>query len=306
MARYVVSRILQAVVVVWIVITLVFVVVRLTPGDAARNIGGPDATKEQLEEIRDQLGLNDSIPQQYVSYLGRILRGDFRDSIKYQEPAMSMVMDRFPNTLKLAVIAFVISVGIGGLIGVGSALRPGGIIDRFGKLFAVFGQAMPSFWVGLLGILIFAVKLGWLPAAGMGSWKTYILPGFTLGWFSMAAMMRLTRSAMLDVLETDFVKMLRIKGLPMRNVVFKHALRNASIPILTLASLQLVAFLSGSVVVETVFAWPGVGKLMTESVTARDYTVVQAGAFLICTTLVGVNLLVDLTYAVIDPRIRYA
>jgi peptide/nickel transport system permease protein len=154
--------------------------------------------------------------------------------------------------------------------------------------------------------MIFAVRLDWLPAAGQGDWKTYILPGFTLGWFSMAAMMRLTRSAMLDVLETDFIRMLRVKGLNTRSIVFRHALRNAAIPILTLASLQLVAFLSGSVVVETVFAWPGVGKLMVESVGSRDYTVVQAGAFFISVTLVCVNLLVDLTYAYIDPRIRYA
>jgi ABC-type dipeptide/oligopeptide/nickel transport system permease component len=306
MTRYIFYRVIQAIVVIWIVATLVFVIVRLTPGDAAQQIAGPDASREQIELVRGELGLNDSLWKQYSDYMTRAVRGDFRDSLRFKEPAMGMVMERFPATLKLAALAFVISVGLGGLIGVGSALRPGGAVDRFGKYFAILGQSMPSFWVGLLFILLFAVRFGVLPAAGYGDWKHYILPAATLGWFSMAAMMRLTRSAMLDVLDTDYVKLLRIKGLSMKKIVFKHALRNAAIPILTLASLQLVAFLSGSVVVETIFAWPGVGRLMVESVTARDYTVVQAATFLISVTLVTVNLLVDLTYAYIDPRIRYS
>lgn len=306
MARYVVSRLVQAAVVVWIVTTFVFLLVRLTPGDAAQVLAGPSAPQDEIAALRKQLGLDQSLGEQYVDYMSRVVRGDFRDSLRFREPAMGLVLERFPNTLKLAAIALFISVGIGGLIGIGSAIKPGGLVDNGGKLFAILGQSMPTFWIGLLGILIFAVKLSWLPAAGPGDWKHYILPSATLGWFSMAAMVRLTRSAMLDVLESDSVKFLRIKGLNERAVILKHALRNAAIPVLTLAGLQFVAFLSGSVVVETIFGWPGSGKLMVESVGARDYTVVQAGAFFISIVLVFVNLLVDLTYGYIDPRIRYA
>lgn len=305
MTRYVVNRVLQAFVVVWIVTTLVFVLVRLTPGDAAQVLAGPSAPQEEIDSLRGQLGLDQSLGAQYVDYMSRVVRGDFRQSLRFRQSAMGLVLERFPNTLKLAGIALVISVGVGGLIGVGSAIRPGGWVDRGGKFFAILGQSMPTFWIGLLGILIFAVKLRWLPAAGPGGWKNYILPSVTLGWFSMAAMVRLTRSAMLDVLESDSVKFLRIKGLRERDIIFKHALRNAAIPILTLAGLQFVAFLSGSVVVETIFGWPGSGKLLVESVNARDYTVVQAGTFFISIVLVLVNLGIDLTYGFIDPRIRF-
>jgi peptide/nickel transport system permease protein len=306
MARYIASRLIQAIIVVWIVATFVFFLLRLAPGDPAVLLAGLDADPTVIEQTRERFGLNDPLAEQYVRFLGEAAQGDFRDSVRTNQPALDLVIDKFPATLKLALISFVISVGLGGLIGVASAVWPGGPVDRFGKLFAVLGQSMPTFWIGLLFILLFSVELGWLPTAGDATWKHYILPAATLGWFSMAAMMRLTRSAMLDVLESDHVKMLRIKGLPERSVIMKHALRNASIPVLTLASLQLVAFLSGSVVVETIFGWPGVGRLMVDSVTARDYTVIQAATFLISVLLVLVNLVVDLSYAYIDPRIRYA
>lgn len=305
MARYVASRLVQAVIVVWIVATLVFLIVRLTPGDAAQQIAGPDASLETIELIRIELGLDDPLLVQYGDYMVRVVQGDFRDSLRLQQPSMGVVLERFPATLSVAFLALLLSVGGGGLIGIGSAMRPGGFVDRFGKAFAILGQSIPTFWAGMLFIFLFAVTLGVLPVAGTGTWKHYILPSVTLGWFSMAAMVRLTRSSMLDALDSDFVKLLRIKGLSNRSIVFKHALRNALIPVLTLASLQMVAFLSGSVVVEAVFNWPGVGKLMVDSVHARDYTVVQAATFLLALTLVIVNLIVDLTYAYIDPRIRY-
>ena len=307
MGAYILNRLFQAAIVIWLVATIVFVIVRLTPGDAAQTIAGTDASREQIEQIREELGLNDSIPVQYVRYLGRAVRLDFQDSLRFRtETAMGLVMQKFPNTMRLALVAFVVSVGFGLLIGVGSATRPGGFVDRFGKMFAILGQSMPPFWVGLLLILGFSVELGWLPTAGLGGWKTYVLPSVTLAWFSMAAVARLTRSAMLDVLDSDYIKLLRTKGLRERHVIYKHALKNASIPILTLASLQLVAFLSGAVVVETIFQWPGLGRLLADSVFARDYTVVQAGVFLISLLLVLLNLAVDLTYAYIDPRIKYA
>ncbi|MCC7364114.1 MAG: ABC transporter permease [Dehalococcoidia bacterium] len=306
MARYIVSRLIQAVIVVWIVTTFVFLLVRFTPGNAAQVMAGASASQEEIELLEIELGLDKPVLEQYADYMSRVVRGDFRDSLRFREPALGLVIERFPATLKLAALAFLISVGLGGLIGIFSAVRPGGVVDQFGRFFAVLGQSIPTFAIGIFGILIFSVKLGWLPVAGPGDWKHYILPSVTLGWFSMAAMVRLTRSAMLDVLESESVKFLRIKGLPERLVIFKHGLRNAAIPILTLASLQFVAFLSGSVVVEQIFGWPGTGKLLVESVTARDYTVVQAGTFFISVTLVVINLLVDLAYGYIDPRIRYA
>ncbi|OAI41541.1 hypothetical protein AYO38_00470 [bacterium SCGC AG-212-C10] len=306
MARYVISRVIQAIIVIWIVTTFVFLLVRLTPGNAAQVFAGPSATQEQIDLLHKELGLDDPIGKQYVEYMSRVVRGDFRDSLAQREPALPLVLHRFPATLKLAALAFLISVGFGGLLGVLSALYPGSPIDHFGRFFAVLGQSMPTFWIAILAILIFSVKLRWLPVAGTGDWKHYILPASTLGWFSMAAMVRLTRSAMLDVMESDSVKFLRIKGLSERKIVLKHALRNAAIPLLTLASLQFVAFLSGSVVVEQIFNWPGSGKLLVESVRGRDYTVVQAGTFFISFVIVTVNLLVDLTYGYIDPRIRHS
>lgn len=305
MTNYIAGRLLQAVVVVWFVASIVFIVVRLTPGDAARQLAGPDATQETVDDLNRQLGLDRPLPEQYVSFLTDALQGDLSRSLRLNEPALDVVMDRAPATLRLAAVGMLISVGLGGLIGVLSATRPRGFVDRFGKLFAILGQSMPTFWIGLLGILFFSVQLGWLPTSGTGSWKHYILPAATLGWFSMAAMVRLTRSAMLDVLESDYVRLLRIKGLSRRSIIYKHALRNAAIPVLTLASLQLIGFLSGSVVVETIFAWPGVGRLMIDSINNRDYTIVQAVTLLISVSLVLINLLVDISYAFLDPRIKY-
>jgi len=291
--------------VIWIVASIVFVVVRLTPGDAARQLAGPDANEATVEDLRHQLGLDQALYRQYVEFLSGVARADFKDSLRFREPAFGLVMDRLPATIRLALVAFIISAGIGGMLGVLSAARPGSIIDRAGRLFAILGQSMPTFWIGILFIMIFAVRLGWLPTSGTGTWRHYILPAATLGWFSMAAMFRLTRSAMLDVLASDYIRLTRIKGLSERQILFKHALKNASLPVLTLASLQLIAFMSGSVVVETIFAWPGAGKLMIDSIAARDYTVVQAVTLVMSIMLVLVNLSVDLL-AVIDPRIRYS
>lgn len=305
MARYIAGRVAQAAVVIWIVASIVFVIVRLTPGDAAQQIAGPDASEATIQEIRHQLGIDRPIYRQYFTFLGQAARGDFNRSLRLNDSALSVVLDRAPATAKLAAVALTISVGLGGLVGVLAAMSPGGLVDRTGKAVAVLGQAMPTFWIGLLLIMFFAVRLNWLPTSGTGTWKHYILPGITIGWFSMAAMVRLTRSAMLDVLSSDYVRLLKIKGLSRRSIVFKHALRNAAIPVLTLASLQLVAFLSGSVVVESIFAWPGVGRLLVDAITQRDYTVVQAATLFISVTLVLVNLCVDLLYAVLDPRIKY-
>ena len=304
MGRYISGRLVQAAIVVWIVATFVFVLVRLTPGDPAIRIAGPDADLATVERIRENLGLNDSIATQYVRYLGDAVQGDFGDSTRFAQGAMELAWDRFPATLELAFAAFLISATLGIALGLVSATWPGSVADHAGKSFAVVGQSMPTFWIGLLLILIFSVNLRILPTAGTGSWRHFILPAVTLGWFSMTAMLRLTRSAMLDEVSRDYMKLLRAKGLSERRIMLRHALRNASIPIFTMAGLQFAIFLSGSVVVETVFAWPGVGRLMVESVAERDYPVVQAATFLVAITLVLLNLFVDLSYGWLDPRVR--
>jgi len=305
MATYIVNRLIQAAVVIWIVVTVVFFLVRLSPGDPALQLAGPDADKQTIDLFRQQLGLRHSLPAQYGTFVSRVVELDFGKSLRFGDPALRLVLRRFPATLRLTLLAFAISVGIGGLVGIASAVRPGGLVDTVGKFLAILGQSFPSFWIGLLLILLFSVRLRWLPTAGDDGFSHYVLPAITLGWFSMAAMVRVTRSAMVDSLDSEYVRMLRAKGLSEKSIVYKHALRNASIVILTLASLQFATFLSASVLVETIFAWPGVGRLMVESVRARDYTVVQSATFVLSTLLVLVNMLVDLSYTYIDPRIRY-
>jgi peptide/nickel transport system permease protein len=233
------------------------------------------------------------------------MRGDFGVSIYWGEPTLKIFIERFGATLQLASFAMVISASIGISIGVLSAKNPGGKIDRFGRAFALAGQSMPTFWVGIMLILIFAVALRLLPTSGTGGLQHLILPGFTLGWYSMAAFTRLSRSSMLNVLDSDFIKMCRIKGLPERLVVWKHAAKNASLPVLTLFGVQFVQFLSGSLVTETVFAWPGVGRLAVWSVYNRDYPVVQTIVVIVSSGYLFVNLFIDILYAYIDPRIRY-
>jgi peptide/nickel transport system permease protein len=218
---------------------------------------------------------------------------------------MTLIKERFPATLQLVACGLLISWTFGILVGMLSAIKPNGFVDRFGKIFAMLGQAMPNFWIGILFILLFAVTLGWLPTSGRGGLKHLIMPSFTLGWFTMAAMTRMTRSSMLDVLDSEFIKMTRIKGLTEILVIGKHALKNAIIPVLTLGALQLVILLSGAVITETIFSWPGMGRLMVDAVFTRDYPLVQACVLVSSTLFVATNLIVDLVYGYVDPRIRY-
>lgn len=305
MLRYIGIRLVQAVVVVWLVATLVFVITRMTPGDPFSQVGGPDVSQEFIDGLRKEAGLDLPLPRQYVHFLQNAATGDFGRSIRFREPAMNRIRATLPNTIQLAAVAFTLTLIVGLPIGILSAYNTGGFVDRFGRLFAVLGQSMPTFWVGIVMILIFSVQLGWLPTSGKGSASQFIMPAVSLAWFSLAAVTRLSRSAMLDVMERDYIKFLRVKGLPERQVLWKHALRNAAVPVITLMSLQLVAFLSGSVVVETIFAWPGLGRLLVDSVFSRDYPMIEAGTILISTMLVLMNLVVDITYAYVDPRIRY-
>jgi peptide/nickel transport system permease protein len=305
MWRYVSIRLGQALLTVFVVLAIVFTVARMT-GDPVTLFAPIDATQADIDRIKRELGLSDPIPVQFGRFLGGAVQGDFGHSFRTNQPAMREVLERVPATLQLALAALLVSVAIGVPLGVLSAIGKDGPVDRFGKVFALVGQAMPNFWLGLMLIFIFAVQLRWLPTGGRGGIQHMILPAITLGSFTSAALMRLTRSSMLTVLDSEYVTMARAKGLSRSTVVVKHALRNALLPVVTIIGLQVGRLIAGAVIVETIFAWPGMGRLSIQAINSSDYPVVQAAIILTATCIVLANLAVDLLYAVIDPRIRYA
>lgn len=305
MARYFLQRVGQSVITIWGISIVVFLLAHFS-GDPLLLLVPPEATTAEVEQIRQSYGLDRSLPEQYVSYMRGVLRGDFGTSLRFGEPTLPLVLERVPASLKLAVAAIAISLSLGLTIGVLSAAKPGGFIDRFGKAFAMLGQSVPVFWLGIMLILIFAVRLQVLPTSGEGGWKHIILPAVTLGWYSTSAITRITRSAMLDVLDADYIRLATIKGLHPFRIITKHALRNAAIPIVTLASLQFIALVNGAVVTETIFAWPGMGRLTVDAVFARDFPLVQTAVFVASVLFVITNLGVDLLYGILNPRISYA
>jgi peptide/nickel transport system permease protein len=282
----------------------IFVFVRVT-GDPAVLLAEPGASTDDLAAIRQQFGLDQPLWVQYGSFLAHLGRGDFGQSFYYRTDVFELYRSRLPYSLLLASVAMLFSLVIGIPTGVIAAVRVNGWWDSAGKLFALLGLSLPSFWVGLLMILFFSVYLGWLPSSGSGTAAHVLMPAFALGWYFAAAHMRLTRSSMLEVLGSEYVKLARIKGLPEALVIAKHALKNALIPVLTLAGINLVLMINVAIVVETVFAWPGIGRLLYEGIAFRDFPIVQAIVLLGGAMIVVVNLLVDVLYAVIDPRIRY-
>jgi peptide/nickel transport system permease protein len=282
----------------------IFLVVRLT-GDPAVLLVEPGASAQDFAALRQQLGLDRPLTVQYVSFMTSLLRGDFGKSFYYRTPVLDLYLQRLPYSLELAGAAMFFSLLIGIPSGIMAAVRVNGWWDGAGKLFALLGLSLPSFWVGLLLILFFSVYLGWLPSSGSGTPWHLVMPAVALGWYFAAAHMRMTRSSMLEVLGSDYVKLARLKGLPERLVIAKHAFKNALIPVLTLAGVNLVIMVNVAVVVETVFAWPGVGRLLYEGIAFRDFPVVQATILLGGALIVVVNFCVDCLYAVIDPRIRY-
>lgn len=304
MFGYIASRIFQAILALWFIASLVFVLSRAA-GDPAElftaNMAAPEA--EQL--MRERLGLDQPLYKQYVIYMGQLIQGDLGTSARSSVPVVQILKERMPATFSLALISILIAVVVSIPLGVLSAIYRDGLIDWVAKVVAFLGQSMPSFWLGLMLILVFAVLLGWVAPAGRLGIPSYILPGFTLGWAAMAGIVRLMRSSMLDVLDSDYVTMARAKGLPEVIVIGKHALRNALIPVITYASLILGAFMNGSVVVESVFAWPGIGRVALHSVLGRDFPVVQGVVIVFGSFFIIINLIVDILYAFIDPRIKY-
>jgi len=303
--RFLLSRILQALVTLWLLTMVAFVMTRLT-GDPLDVLLDARATEDDRTAMASVLGLDRPLPVQYAIYLGHAVLGNFGDSFKTRRPALTMVMERLPLTLELGTTAFLVSLVIAVPIGVISAVRRDTSVDVLGKVIALLGQSFPTFWLGLMLILLFAVTLEWLPASGAGGPAHLVLPSITLGWFTVAGIMRLVRSAMLDTLGQEYVVTARAKGLRESGVVWKHALRNALIPPLTYAGLIFVGLLAGAVVTETVYAWPGVGQLVIESVAFRDFPVIQVILLLFGVMYVGMNLVIDLLYIWIDPRIGLA
>jgi peptide/nickel transport system permease protein len=305
MHKYIVRRFFQSLLALLVLSMLIFLMSRMT-GDPTMLMLPDDASREDMARLRQALGLDRPLPIQYWVFLRNAVQGDFGRSIKGQMPVIDMIKERLPNSIKLAAVALCIAVLLAFPLGVVAAVKKDTALDTVANIVAVLGQSLPQFWVGIVLIQIFAVRLRWLPVAGVGSVAHYVLPAFTLGWFVVAGMMRLLRSSMLDVLGSEFVKLARIKGLPGRKVIWKHALRNALIPVLTFGAIYLAILVTGAILVETVFAWPGIGQLIYQGIVFRDFPVVQAVVLLTAAIVIAVNLLVDITYAYIDPRIRYS
>jgi peptide/nickel transport system permease protein len=307
MGRYIVNRVVQGVITMWLVTLGVFALMRMT-GDPVSFLLPPDATKEDRQHIMAVYGLNEPLWKQYLRFNKQIFSGQFWPSVRWDSrDGLDVFLARFPATLQLTSAAMSFSIVLGVVLGALSATRPDSLFDRVGRGLAIIGQSMPVFWVGILLILLFTVYLGWLPSAGglerLGL-KGLILPSVTLGWLFVAAHMRIVRSSMLDVLDSDYIKMVRAKGMPRRTVIWRHALKNASIPIFTLFAINFSQLISGAVVTETIFAWPGVGRLLVDSIFVRDYTVVQTVVFFAAAFVVVINILVDVAYAWLDPRVR--
>lgn len=306
MSAYVLRRLLLAVPTLLAAVTLVFFLFRLVPGDPAQLIAGELAPREVVESIRHQMGLDLPLPLQYVHYLGGLLHGDLGISKVSQQNAAEGVLQRLPATLQLAAAAMALALALGVTAGLVSAVKQYSWLDYMSTVLSVSGISIPSFWLGLMLIILFSVTLGLLPTAGNETPRSIVLPAVTLAAYQMAVIARMTRSSALEILRQDYVRTARAKGVHERGVVVSHVLRNALIPTVAIVGLQLGYLLGGSIIVETVFAWPGVGGLMIESVRLRDYTMVQAVALAFAAMFLVINLVVDVLYAALDPRVQYS
>lgn len=314
MLKTIVQRLLQLIPILFIVATIVFVITRIIPGNPAATILGPQAPKEAVEALTVELGLDKSLPVQYVNYIGGIVKGDFGKSYHYNQPVMSLILERFPNTVILTVISLLIATLVAIPIGILSATRQYSIFDYIAMVFALVGVSMPIFWLGLMLVLVFSVNLGWLPSFGMGSFENglwdvvshLILPCICLATIPAATFARITRSSMLEVLGQDYMKALKAKGLKDRAVIWRHGLKNALPPIVTVMGLQISVSLAGAILTETIFSWPGMGRMIFDAIENRDYALIQGTVLFIAFIFVFVNLIVDVVYLTINPKIDYS
>lgn len=321
MKQYILTRALYSVVTLWLLVTIIFAMVRLT-GDPVQMKADVGADAAYMDEVRRSWGLDKSVPRQYVSFIGNLLQGDFGHSFEKSLPVRDIYFERLPNSLKLGFAAFVISIVLGVPLGMLTALKVNSGWDNTGKMVALLGLSMPGFFVGLVLMIVFGVQLGWLPVLGKGrsafvagdpstwllfwfrDWQYLAMPAFALGWYFSGAMLRITRSGMLDVLGSDYVKLVRLKGVPEHVVVAKHALKNSMIPVLTLAGLNLLVMINVAVVIEVIFNWPGVGQLLYDGLSNRDFPMVQGVVLMSGLMIVVLNFVIDVLYGYVDPRIR--
>ncbi|MDV3253722.1 ABC transporter permease [Devosia sp. BK] len=303
MLGYVVSRLLYALAVVFGVSVAVFFLIRIG-GDPSALFLPPEASLEQIAEFRHAMGFDRPVIVQYFEFLARAVHGDFGQSMRYQQPAMQLVLERMPATLQLSGTALALSLVIAVPLAITAATHRGTVVDRAGLVISLIGQSFPTFWLAIMLILIFSEKLHWLPPSGRDGCQTLVMPSIALAAYSTAIITRLLRSSMIEVLQSDYVRTARGKGLADGQIVFKHALRNAAIPTLTVIGLQVGALLGGAVITEEIFAYPGVGRLAIQAIANRDFTVIQAFVLLMAVLIVTINLAVDLCYGLLDPRLR--
>lgn len=303
MVAYLVRRVAAGVVTIFLVVTVAFVMVRLT-GDPALLIAGSDATEREIEQIRTALGTNRPLFEQYFTYIGNAVQGDLGSSISQHRPVIGILAERLPDTLLLAGLSFFLGAFFAIPLGILAALRPNSVIDWLARVVAVMGQCIPVFWLGILLIIIFSVKLQVLPAGGVGSWRHLVLPVLSLSILTTPIVMRILRSSLLDVLQSDYIRMASAKGASRPRVVLKHGLRNAAVPVVTVLGYRLGVVIGGTVVIETVYSYPGLGSLAVTAVLSRDFPLVQGFLIVVATMVVVLNLIVDFIYFAIDPRIR--
>ncbi len=305
MLKYVISKLISLVLILFVVSILVFMMVHLIPGDPVLNMLGLHAPPEAVQATRDKLGLNDPLAVQYKNFIVNIMRGDFGVSIRTRKPVLEEIVGRYKYTLILAVGGTIVAALIGIIIGIISAVKQNKFLDNFLMIFSLLSVSTPSFFLAIIFILVFSLYLGWFPSIGMYSAKHYVLPIFALGMQSVGLIARMTRSAMLEVLREDYVRTAYAKGVPRVSVIMSHALRNALIPIITILGLRFGGLLAGSALIESVFAIPGIGRLMIDAVLTRDYPVVQSTVLVMSATFVVINTIVDILYRFVDPRIHY-
>lgn len=310
MLTYIVQRVFELVPVLFIVSLIVFSVMHILPGDPAQlmlaGAEGGGASPERMEELKESMGLNDPVVVQYFTFLAGAVQGDLGESIRFRSPVSEILMERFPYTLRLALAGLAIAAGIGLTLGTLAAVMRNTIVDTVAMMISFIGVSMPVFWLGLLLLLVFSINLSWFPLSGLHGWRGLVLPAFTLGFVSAAVISRLTRSSLLDVLNEDYIRTAKSKGLAGGAVLFRHAAKNALVPIVTIMGLQFGSMLAGAVVTETVFSRPGLGRLVVNAILWKDYPLTQGAILFLATMYVVVNLIVDVSYAWLDPRIRYS
>lgn len=313
MLKTVLQRLLQIIPTLLIVVSITFVLTRMIPGDPAAAMLGPQASLDEITKLRTEMGLNASLGQQYLNYLGDIVRGNFGHSYSYSESVLNLILERLPNTLVLSITSLILSILVSIPLGIVSAVKQYSVFDYTAMVLALVGVSMPIFWLGLMLVLIFSVGLGWLPTMGMGSISNglgevirhMILPVICLSTIPTATFTRITRSSMLETINSDYIKALRSRGLSERIIIFRHALKNALPPIVTVVGIQLAGAFTGAILTETIFAWPGMGTLITGAIENRDYMLVQGAVLITAMAFVFVNLFVDLVFMVVNPKVSY-